>query len=575
MDTVELHEDGKVRFIVRLRPFLPLLIFLFAFGIRLIGIGWGLPNALHNQSYHPDEEVIWGFSQQVKPAEFHFTPGVYNYGTLYLTVLRIASDIVRGYGGGSKDIWQYIANCNLAGRVISAAAGAGLAVVLFLLLRRFTRTLGAFIGAMFIAVAPGMLVNSRFQTTDVFATFLLGVSALYAVRLIDTSDLSARVGRLKLQSGDKMALASGLFAGLSAGTKYTGILGLLTLFVCIWCCAKPSRVRLALIGLVSALVAFLVATPGALFDNARFMADVRYEAMHTSQGHDIVFTGVPSGFIYHVANLIEGLGPLMLLFALVGIVHACYKRQWWVVTLLAFALPYYLLIGRAEVLFLRYTLPLYIVLAAGMGWLVGYAHQRQGKWRFAVAAGLISLGSGALLGATFTGYMSATDPRDRLATYFKAISKPDTTVGIAKDPWFYTPPLIPDSASRRGRTPRQLQEMAMSTSPHLVQAVPENPQARYNWDPALLTAIKPDYVVISSFEVGSEWRLRNAVGLPPDVQLQVDRFKAFEALLESGYDQMSPQPVNPQTRYNAANSLVHDMQYVQPVYWIWKRQDLK
>jgi hypothetical protein len=40
-------------------------VFLFAFLIRLPGITWGLPNALHNQSYHPDEQVIFSYSQGV------------------------------------------------------------------------------------------------------------------------------------------------------------------------------------------------------------------------------------------------------------------------------------------------------------------------------------------------------------------------------------------------------------------------------------------------------------------------------------------------------------------------------
>ncbi len=60
-----------------MRWLVPLLVFLAALAIRLPGIGWGLKNDLHNQSYHPDEEVIYWASQRVEPAKLKFTPGFY------------------------------------------------------------------------------------------------------------------------------------------------------------------------------------------------------------------------------------------------------------------------------------------------------------------------------------------------------------------------------------------------------------------------------------------------------------------------------------------------------------------
>ena len=57
-------------------------IFIIAFGLRLAGIGWGLKNDLHNQSYHPDEPLIFDFVHHTNlygaPDEHEY----YNYGTL-------------------------------------------------------------------------------------------------------------------------------------------------------------------------------------------------------------------------------------------------------------------------------------------------------------------------------------------------------------------------------------------------------------------------------------------------------------------------------------------------------------
>ena len=205
--------------------FLPIVVFLIALLIRLPGIGWGLKNDLHNQSYHPDETMIWSWSQAIEPTKLSFTPGAYNYGTVYLSMLRIAGDVTAGYTGGfdvknPDSIWSFASRVHIAGRILSTFAGAGTVLVVFLLLRRRIGDLGATMGALLIAVAPGHVMHSRFQTVDVVATFFLALSALFALRLLD---------RAEEDSGVKDAILAGLFAGLSAGTKYTGVLAIFTL----------------------------------------------------------------------------------------------------------------------------------------------------------------------------------------------------------------------------------------------------------------------------------------------------------------------------------------------------------
>ena len=114
---------------------------VLAFLIRLLGVGWGLPNALHNQSYHPDELVIWSYAQQIEPSKLHFDPGFYNYGTLYLTLLRVASDVVSAYSGSEG--WAAIGQMHLAGRLLSVLFGAGTVWFVFQMLRRRTHLFGA------------------------------------------------------------------------------------------------------------------------------------------------------------------------------------------------------------------------------------------------------------------------------------------------------------------------------------------------------------------------------------------------------------------------------------------------
>ena len=78
-----------------------LVIFIIALAIRLPGIGWGLKNDLHNQSYHPDEPLIFDFVHRTNlfrgPTEREY----YNYGTLYYAVLRTAETVGRTVTGVS------------------------------------------------------------------------------------------------------------------------------------------------------------------------------------------------------------------------------------------------------------------------------------------------------------------------------------------------------------------------------------------------------------------------------------------------------------------------------------------
>lgn len=551
-------------------------MFLFAFLVRLVGITWGLPNALHNQSYHPDEQVIFSYSQGVDIAHAKFTPGNYSYGTLYLTLLSLASKVISGYGGGPgnslESIWAFIGTVDLAGRILSALAGASTCLVLFLMLRRWTNMLGSLAGGLLLALAPAFVVHSRFQTVDVLATFLLTLSLYYCTLLIR----SPKDPETWEKQFVKFAVLAGVFAGLSAGTKYTGILAVLSLIAACAFSQNKDRLKAGLLGLGAAVLAFLVSTPGVLLDSQRFQHDFRYEMLHTSTGHDLLFVDVGSGFAYHIVNLIAGITPLLLLMSAAGVVISLVRRQKWMFVLAVFSLLYFILIGRAEVLFIRYTFPLYVILAAGFGWWMGESHAKAGKHRTVVAFGIISLGLAAMITVNFTSWMAGSDPRDITAREMAEISKskPGTTVGIVSNPWFYTPPFIPDSASMRGMFPApprpvevaQMQEAATSKNPHLEQFVPGNINERFDWDSRLITQLKPDYIVYSSFEQYDVDRLQNAKNLAPTDQLKVDRYRDFQQKLAAGY--------TPASWEQADYPTIHDLAYVHPYIFIWKRKDL-
>lgn len=540
-------------------------VFAVALAIRAIGIGWGLPNDQRHWSLHPDEPVVWLYAQQIDVASGDFTPGFYNYGTLYLTMVNVATKVVTAYGGGAReadrsDQHLAVGRFHLAGRWLSALAGAGLAWVVLLLLYRRVHWIGALTAGAVVAFAPGMVVHSRFQTVDMVAAFFLGLSLLWACRMADEGACT------------RTAVLAGLFAGLSAGTKYTGVLALLVLVV-VAGLARPIRWREALVGVAVGLVAFAATTPGMVLEPTAFWRDFRYEMEHTASGHGLVFAGALPGFMEHVLNLAVGVGGVLLALGAVGLGRAAFRRHAWAIGLLAFAVVYSVLIGRAEVRFLRYTFPLVPIVAVGVGWLVARVHEHPNpRWRIANVAAFLALGGfpngGLALTTQATQAMAAEDPRDAAGRWFKAEGK-GKSVGLVSDPWFYTPTLYPEAAAARFVPLEARREaMAAAADPSVVQSTEE---PKRDFDPRLLT-LRPDFIVVSSFEVEGLADLVEAPLVPLAYRPQVDQYRGFMDYLDRQYERHRVFP--PEAEYVVSPlTRIHDLMYVRPVLWVWKRRD--
>lgn len=551
----------------RLEKLLPLAIFLFAFLIRLPGLGWGLKNDIRNASLHPDEAPNFGYSRSVVPGLGQFTPGFYNYGTLYLTTLRVASDVATAYTGAPKTKdgwswsdprqtdWDWVARCNLAGRWISLLAGALTALIAYAMGRRTAGPVAGGIAGLVIAIAPAHVVHSRFQTPDVLAAALIAGSLYFAVRALDPKDEKARLSP---------ATWCGIFAGLSAGVKYTGILVLLALYAALALRKHSGWIKQAVVATLTAVVVFILTTPGVLLQTDAFLKDFTYEMQHTATGQELFFAGTSSGFVYHLMNLFVGIGPVLVLGGLAGLIWAANRRHSWAIVVLAFWLPYYLLIGKAEVKFMRYTFPLYVGIAAGFGYAVATAQRRKGWDKAAVAASILGVGGipGGGLRDTIplTLGMVGEDPRDTAGRFLK--SEP-TSVGLARDPWYWSASLVPNGADPRGPSWRVIQEeIASSTQPKI--EYPTTPEGGQTYFDMALFDGKPDRIAASNFEVDYPENLRNRKDLPAGERARVDQANAWMDRLRQEYEI--------EKTIGLPGYRIEDMDYVRPRIYIWKRK---
>ncbi|MCE9558433.1 MAG: phospholipid carrier-dependent glycosyltransferase [Armatimonadetes bacterium] len=551
-------------------------IFLLGLVIRLAGIGWGMPNSTRMESLHPDEPIIQMYAQSLDPLAGKLDPGFYNYGTLYLTVARLLGGVVQSPEDYSHALF--------VGRLVNVFAGAGIAWMVFAILSRRTNRLGAVFGGLACAFAPGLVVHSRFATVDVFATFLVTCSLYFALQMWPVAEArgdSAEGAALSESGGDAgatlTALLAGAFAGLAGGTKYNFILVFL---VALWGClqvAKMDRIKTAGLSFLACIVAFVIATPGVVLNPAKFRTDLAYELRHTGEGHGNVFTGTPSGFVYQVFNLVEGFGPLLLIFGVLGLGIAAYRGRGkpmnWVVPLIAFALLYYFLIGRAEVKFLRYTFALIPVLAIGFGWVMGESHAEGGAWsKVRVALGILALGGFGGGGLSRTGiytlWMSNPDPRDAAGAWLRREGQ-GKSVGLATDPWFYTPTLYPAAQVSR---PQYYQrdgdgifgdvKRLEAKDPRVVRFLQEGEKRAVDFDMGLLTTTKPDFIALSSFEFDDYERL---ILLGDKGLLSACKnYIPFIAALEKDYEQVKA--------FGVGGPMIHDLMYVQPRIVVYQRK---
>jgi len=556
-------EALSARPIRRTRVWIAVWLFLISLLIRCIGIGWGLPNENRHQSLHPDE-LITAAAAYSNP---YFKPGFYNYGSLYLTVLKLGSNMGESYGwvptGENVETWRTLRGIELTGRVISAISGAAAVSIVFLLALFVTNLFGAAVAAFCMMTAPGMVVHSRFETVDAFSTMMIAL-ALYFVCL-----LSAAENERKL----RLAAGAGLLIGLAAGSKYLGALLLIPGLTA--CRGALLRTGLALTG--AAVAGFLAATPGVLLEWPVFARDFGYELGHSAQGHGLVFVSTPSGFLYHpVVNFPAAMGLGASVLGIAGLIWAAVKRpQVWILLLLFFA-AFFLVIGRAEVKFMRYAFPLVLILTIGVGYLTGELHAKGGKarWAAALCGVFLLFGITAPTGVVeMTNIMTQPDARDVCGEWVSKNLPAEATIGFVNDPWFYSPTLFPDTDELDAN--RRLDSMRKQ-SPRLLRYVPPS-GPRIEWDSRLVTELHPDYIVFSSFEFYDHDRL-NEPEFEKTIQLICKEYR-LRAEFWGGHIQAAGSDPNAgivsrsdlRALCRQAMPEPHDMMYIRPVVWLFQK----
>ncbi len=564
-------------------------ILLLGIALRVMGLRWGLPNAEHLYSYHPDEIPILGAVLQVDVFSGHLNPHFFNYGTLYIYLIYFAYLIALGTGlvaaGPQVPAYEQLAQLHLVGRGVTVFFGVATILLTYFLARRITGQSGALLAAFLMAVVPGHVANSHYATVDVTLTFWVTLALLSMTHIESAEDR-------------KWVFWSGLVVGLATATKYSaGLLVVPLSFQC-WRVSSHRRdaesaekkpdsesasslrslrlcgamfKRVLLLALAGTVLGFVIGCPFSLLAFPEFKRDFLFELHHSQTGSGLIFQGTGNGWWYHVAENLPYAVGVPWFFIAIGFVWGIRVRNrepdsqrllvlLWTLLILA-------VIGYAKIRFQRYllpTLPCLVVLLADMltaavRWDIQSERElketmRAWKWARTPLYPSLAVPLAIAVMMLYSGLNAAhqfceRDPRNAAARWLKPQLHTGSTIGLINVPWFYTPPICSFNGGMKSQ--RQFEEWN-GTALYRITVT--------GWDRQKLEKSPPDYFITSEFETRDELRLK----LNEQVQ--------FLKLLSEKYDLVKTFKNKQPTALFAPKFVPHDWLYPNPEIRIYRKK---
>lgn len=343
-------------------------VLAIALGLRLWGIGFGLPHTLSR----PDEEAT--LSVALRFFGRHLDPGFYHWPPLFIYAVTAAFvayfNVGRFAGWFPRESAFLAAGAStpaplfLLARAVSAVAGTVTVWLTYRAGRQLFDQPTALTAAVFLAVAALHVRDSHFGVPDVFATCLALASFVATCRF-------ARTGKTR------DVLVSAMWAGLAAAAKYNLALILVPALVLIVTRRAPPDARrgaalraawLVLACCLVSLTAFLLVTPFALLNTSAYASGLREIADHLRVGHQL--QAGPSWRVHLASTLRYGIGWPMLTAGVAGFAVYCWHERRLGLAFASFPLAYFALIGSGQSAFARYMLPLVPFLALSAAYFV-------------------------------------------------------------------------------------------------------------------------------------------------------------------------------------------------------------
>ncbi|MCO6430682.1 MAG: glycosyltransferase family 39 protein [Deltaproteobacteria bacterium] len=293
--------------------------------VRFQGLDFGLP-----AFFHPDEGRKMKIARgMVESGDLN--PHYFRHPTFLLYATAGMTWINSLIHGSIPDL----PTVDYLGRSVSAALGSFSVLILFLIVRLLYDARSGLIAAALLAAAPLHVVSSRYIKEDAAMVFFTLVCFYFVVRTLKKGPLISGV------------LLSSFLAGVSASSKYSGILN--SLFIafifsnvialklmrmnpklfgwmrCFWFDSPHLTLPLGKLVAVGAAAlclfaaGFVVISPYSVLDHEKFLFDFIGEKTHMERGHTVAITAISFFWTYHLHfSLLKALHPIAALLSLIA-----------------------------------------------------------------------------------------------------------------------------------------------------------------------------------------------------------------------------------------------------------------
>jgi len=341
------------------------LVIAAALSMRLTQPDW-----YNDRQFHPDER--WIVSNAVPSLSYPGKPIGLQYGSLPLYILATYKDMLNGLQKMGMRINNYNAAYIGGARAISALFDTGTIVLIFLIAALLFTPQIALLASTLLAFTALHIHASHFYTVDTFVTFFVALTVYFSARIYKKGNMwdyifagAAYAAAIASKTAGAPAIIAVLAAHFMSFFEINGGKRI---------AAEKRMQSWVNLGwfVITAAVAFFAFMPYAILDFNTFFRDQNYQK-------DILVTGkgdVPynrqylytAPFLYYIKNLtLYTMGiPLAtvafagMLFYMIKAGAAALKAKFDdknMLIILAWMLPYFLIVGQSFAKFNRYMLP--------------------------------------------------------------------------------------------------------------------------------------------------------------------------------------------------------------------------
>ncbi len=315
------------------------------------------------QDRFPDEQKTFYAISRIKPNQFKFDPGVYQYGGIYFYSCGLAIKFceILGICKITSDTSFYMLNPRHASMLYTSAKTAGaiaaavFCVILFLTCLEFFSFSSAIFSALFACVLPSIQFESHsLKPFSFFLPFFM-TSVYFALKSLKNKERF-----------NSFYFLSGIFSGLSAGSMLFGGFSSFSFLAAFVFRAREKGQyfnKYFFIAPVGFVIGFFISNPYYLIS----FKDALNELLTVSSAHNF-YISFPNMIHFALFEAHKILSWPVYLLGLVGIFFAFYFKDQRAITISMPFLVYFFYTSNAHWDFPHYSMPLVPAILTLSGW---------------------------------------------------------------------------------------------------------------------------------------------------------------------------------------------------------------